>query len=172
VNVELYKILESSKINNYDQSDMGEPGTLYIPPMEVPKNGPGNLWGTKTSSTFGGGPHRQSGKARYGYSIERPKALAHPWDAKPNSIFRFMDPSQEGNSNGAQTETNSTPQADRRTRTGSDEDARQEFPVDNSNSNPGRNTETHQNSEPGNGGLIRMIIHEHDAFAFLNDDSI
>ena len=128
MNVELYKILESSKINNYDQSDMGEPGTLYIPPMEVPMNGPGNLWGTKTSSKFGGGPHRQSGKERYGYTVERPNALAHPWDALPNSIFQFMDPSQEGNINGAQTESVSTPQADRRTRTGSDKDARVEFP--------------------------------------------
>ena len=128
MNVDLYKILESSKISNYDQSDMGEPGTLYIPPMQVPKNGPGNLWGTKTSSTYGGGPHRQSGKARYAYTIERPKSLAHPWDALPNAIFQFLDPSQEVNSNGAQRETNSTPQAVRRTRTGSDENARLEFP--------------------------------------------
>ena len=128
MNVDLYKILESSKISNYDQSDMGEPGTLYIPPMQVPKNGPGNLWGTKTSSTYGGGPHRQSGKARYAYTIERPKATTRPWEALPNSIFRFMDPSQPGNSNGAQLETESTHQAHRRTRTGSDEYARLEFP--------------------------------------------
>ena len=128
MNVELYKRLESAKINNYDQSDMGEPGTLYIPPMEVPKNGPGNLWGTKPSSTFGGGPHRQSGKARYAYTIERPKATSHPWDALPNSIFRFMDPSQAGNSNGAQLETVATPQGERNNRTAIDENARLEFP--------------------------------------------
>ena len=91
MNVDLYKILESSKISNYDQSDMGEPGTLYIPPLQVPKNGPGNLWGTKSSSTYGGGPHRQSGKARYAYNIERPMAASHPpsteRQAYENTIF-------------------------------------------------------------------------------------
>ncbi len=146
---------------------MGEPGTLYIPPMQVPKNGPGNLWGTKTSSTYGGGPHRQTGKSRYAYTMERPKAVAHPLDALPNPIFRFMDPSQEGNSNGAQLETNSNPQADRRTRTASDENARLEFPAIAMTPR----IETDQNTEARQGGLIRMIIHEHDAFAFLNDDS-
>ena len=132
MNVELYKILESSKINNYDQSDMGEPGTLYIPPMQMPKNGPGNLWGTKTSSTFGGGPHRQSQKARYAYTIERPKAASHPpsneMQAYENTIFHNWLQIPEGNSNGAQLDTNSTPQADRRTRTASDDNARLEFP--------------------------------------------
>ena len=130
--VELYKILESSKINNYDQSDMGEPCTLYIPPMQVPKNGPGNLWGTKTSSTFGGGPHRQTGKARYAYTIERPKGASHPpsneRQAWQNTIFYNWLQAQDVNSNGAQLGTNSTPQAEGRTRTGSDENARLEFP--------------------------------------------
>ena len=75
MNVELYKLLDSAKITNYDQADMGEPGTLYIQPMEVPINAPGNIWGTKKSSTYGGGPYRQSQKARYAYTMERPKEV-------------------------------------------------------------------------------------------------
>ena len=132
MNVELYKILEASKINNYDQSDMGEPGTLYIPPIQVPKKGPGNLWGTKTSSTYGGGPHRQSQKARYVYTIDRPNGASQPTSTErqslENTIFHNWLQIPDGNSNVAPLETNSTRQVERRTRMGSDENARLEFP--------------------------------------------
>ena len=144
MNVELYKLLDSAKIFNYDESDMGEPGTLYIPPMEVPKKVPGHLWEKKTNTTFGGGPHRQSAKARFAYTIDRPKAASHP-----------------------PLENQSSHQSDRSIRPASDEDARLEFPAIAMRPS----IETDQNSETRHGGLIRMIIHEEDPFAFLNDDS-
>ena len=134
MNVELYKLLDSTKITNYDQSDMGEPGTLYIPPIEVSKNGTGRLWATRPISTFGGGLHRHCREARLEYKapVSKPQAT---------SIESLTEPGQDSH-------------------------------LGNSNSNPGRNSEPDHNSEPRHGGLIRWIIHEEDAFAFLNDDSI
>ncbi len=144
MNVEVYKLLDSAKINNYDQSDMGEPGTLYIPPLEVPKNGPGNLWGTKTTTTIGGGPHRQSQKARYAYTIERPKQASHPPSAErlawQNRIFPRMNRWDLSNSNGSPLENETTNQASRSNRSASDEDARLEFPPITPSSNNSTST--------------------------------
>ncbi len=174
INVDLYKILEESKQYNYDQSDMGEPGSVYIPPIEVSLNGPGHLWGERPKRSIGGGPHRQSRLARVINSgPSSKKALTNPpgadTQAWPDASLRNrLELRQETNGHTRQSDESSSRSA---ALIGNDEDARQEFPIGNSNSNPGRNTETNQDSEPVNGGLIRMIIHEYDAFAFLNDDS-
>jgi len=134
MNVEVYKILEEAKEYNYDQSDMGEPGTVYIPPIEVSMNGPSHLWSEPPKRSIGGGSHRQSRQARVEYKVSVSKPPTQP-------IETLREPGQESD-------------------------------FGNSNSNTGRNIETSQNSETRHGGLIRWIIHEEDAFAFLNDDSI
>ncbi len=139
MNVELYKLLDSANITNYDQSDMGEPRTLYIPPIEVSKNGPGRLWATRPISTFGGGPHRQSGKARYANSIERPNGASHPPSSErqdwQNTIFYNWLRSPDVNSNGAQSESESTRQGERNNRSARDENVRLETPTITSSAN-------------------------------------
>ena len=175
MNLELYKILEASKQYNYDQSDMGEPGSLYIPRIEVSVNGPGQLWCARPTRSMGGGRHRQSRLARVTNSgSASKKAITNPPGTDRQawlnaSLRNWLDLPQETNGHARQNVESSSRTA---ALLGNDENARQEFPLGNSNSNPGRNTQTEQNSEPANGRLIRMIIHEHDAFAFLNDDSI
>ncbi len=173
-NLVLYKILEASKQYNYDESDMGEPGTVYIPPIEVSVNGPGHLWGARRTRSIGGGPPHPSRHARVNNrGPSSKKALTNPTGTDSQawldaSLRNRHELGQETNGHTRQSVESSSRSA---APLGNDEDARQEFPIGNSNSNPGRNTQTDQNSEPGNGGLIRMIIHEYDAFAFLNDDS-
>ena len=153
---------------------MGEPGTVYIPPIEVSMNGPGHLWGDRPKRSIGGGPHRQSRQAGITYSEpSSKKAVTNPSGTDrqaslDSSLRNRLELIQETNGHTRQSVESSSRSA---ALLGNDEDARQEFPIGNSNSNPGRNTETDQDSEPVNGGLIRMIIHEYDAFAFLNDDS-
>ena len=80
--LELYKILEEVKDVKYDQSDMGEPGTVYIPPLEVPLNATRHLWQVKPSRTIGGGPHRQSRNARLQKPCHDSKPAPHAPDAE------------------------------------------------------------------------------------------
>ena len=78
MNLELYTLVEEVKDVNYDQCDMGEPCTVYIPPLEVPLNETRHLWQPTTSRTIGGGPHRQSRNARLQKPCHDSKPPPHP----------------------------------------------------------------------------------------------
>ena len=131
INVELYKVLESSKQYNYDESDMGEPGTFYIPPIEVSVNGPRYLWCARPTRSMGGGPHRLSRQARdtnSGHSSK--KALTNPPGTDRQawlnaSLRNWLDLPQETNAQSRQSVESSRRSA---ALFGNEEDARQEFP--------------------------------------------
>ena len=138
INVEMYNILEASKQYNYDESDLGEPGSVYIPPIEVSVNGPGYLWCARPTRSMGGGPHRQSRQARVSNSGPSwKKALTNPpgtyRQAWLNASLRnWLDLPQETNGQSGQSVESSRRSA---ALLGNDEDARQEFPNEHSTAN-------------------------------------